>query len=590
MERELDFGALVGGLVALALAILALWLRARERARAAELAEANAALKREVEERQHAEEVLRASEARLRTLVSNFSNGAIFLVDRDLRYLVADGRALHPAGLSRQGLEGKALIDTVPPEEYERLEPLYRATLAGTAPEKIEIRYGDRLYVDYPVPVRGDGDEIIAAMMISLDVTEVRRVEEERRRIQEKLEEAQRLESLGVLAGGIAHDFNNMLTAILGHAELLRQDLPAHATEQENVDAIVTVTKRASDLVKQMLAYAGKGRISLRPLDFNALIRDLGELLRASVAKHARVQYELADTLPAVVADAAQLRQIVMNLIVNASEAIEAHTSGEDGHDAKEGDDAREGEASRTARGGTILVSTALESLESSTLERLAPGTERAPGPYVKFTVSDSGTGMDAETVTKIFQPFFSTKFVGRGLGLAAVHGIVQSHQGLLLVESEPKQGTTFRVWLPASELRPDEELPPPSAAIAARQRTVLVIDDEEVVRVTLQRTLERIGFVVRMAEGGEEGLAMLQEDRQDTALAMVDLTMPDMPGDHVVRELLKVKPDVPVILMSGYCEEDVTARYGELGHTAFLHKPFSLDELRTVVRTALEP
>ncbi|EYF00806.1 Hypothetical protein CAP_9025 [Chondromyces apiculatus DSM 436] len=563
--KEIDIGALLGGLFALAMAVLALWLRARERARAAELAMANAALKREVEERQRTEEGLRTSEAWLRTLVSNFSDGAVFLVDRDLRYLVADGRALQPAGLSREKLEGKPLIETVPPEEYAQLAPLYQATLAGEAPEKIEIRYGDRLYVDYPVAVRGNDGEIVAAMMISLDITEVRRVEEERRRIQQKLEETQRLESLGVLAGGIAHDFNNMLTAILGHAEMLRQDLPEGASEQSNVEAIVTVTRRASELVKQMLAYAGKGRVSLRALDINALIRDLGGLLRASVGKHARVHYDIAEGLPAVVADAAQLRQIVMNLMVNASEAISPGS------------------------GGAITVTTSLDALSAADLERLAPGMEREPGRYVKFSVSDTGAGMDADTVARIFDPFFTTKFIGRGLGLAAVHGIVQSHRGVLSVESKPDVGTTFRVWLPASDEVPEVEPTSLPALIVAERRTVLVIDDEEVVRVTLQRTLERLGFVVEMANGGDEGLALARVEGKDIALAMVDLTMPDMPGNEVVRALHEVRPSLPVILMSGYAEEDVTAQYGDLGQTAFLHKPFSLDELRSVVRSALE-
>ncbi|HSN98235.1 MAG TPA: ATP-binding protein [Candidatus Nanopelagicales bacterium] len=430
-EPGLDLHLFAGVLVALLCSGLVLWLKASERRRTAALEAANEALRREVAERRRAEEVLRASEARLQTLVHHFPNGGVFLFDHELRYLVADGRGLAKVGLMPDMMVGKRIDELLDPETYAVVEPLYRATLEDRAPAELELGYAGRLYRVFPVALRGDDGAVAAGMVINIDITEAKRDQEERRRMEQKLQEKQRLESLGVLASGLAHDFNNLLAAILGNAELLRLDLPARSPSQANVDAVIAVTRRASELVQQMLAYAGKRRIIRQPLSLNVVIRELGELLRASLEKHGRVFYDLGEPLPAVAGDASQLRQIVMSLLVNASEAIVPET------------------------GGTITVSTEALELGAADVARLASGAELAPGRYVRLTVTDTGCGMDSETLARIFDPFFTTKFIGRGLGLAAVHGIVRSHGGALAVESEPGRGTTFRVWLPATEAAP---------------------------------------------------------------------------------------------------------------------------------------
>ncbi|EYF00804.1 hybrid sensor histidine kinase/response regulator [Chondromyces apiculatus] len=554
--------AFAGTLFALAVSGVALWLKAREQSK--ELEASHEALKREVADRRRTEVELRASEVQLRTLVDHFPCGGVFLFDSELRFSVAGGQGLDYANHSRENLEGKTLKEALTPEKFTENEPIYRLALLEEPQAPVESRNGDRIYVNHPHAVRGRDGRIIAGMLISIDVTDMRHSEEERRRIAQKLTDAQRLESLGVLAGGIAHDFNNMLAAMLGHAEVLALDLPPRRASRESVEAVITVTKRASELVKHMLAYAGKGRVTLRPVSLNEVIDSLHEMLTTAVGKHARVVSALGASLPAVMADPAQLRQILLNLLTNASEAIPAEA------------------------GGTITLTTGLEVLDAAALERLAKGAALTPGTYVRLTIADTGSGMAPETAARLFEPFFTTKPTGRGLGLAAVQGLVRSHRGVMSVESALGEGSTFRVWLPACNEAPEPLEAPRSVVLPAPRGTVLVIDDEEVVRVTLQQSLKRLGYTVRLAEDGTEGIAAMRDGIPDLLLVMVDLTMPDVPGTAVVRTARTMRPDIPVILMSGYREEDVVEQYGELGQAGFLHKPFSLEELRAAMRDAL--
>jgi PAS domain S-box-containing protein len=525
---------------------------------------ANEALRREIVERARVEEALRESEAKLRTLVRHFPNGAVFLFDRDLRYLVADGRALERNRMTSADLEGKTLQEVVSPEGLDKLEPVYRATLAGTPPPEFEYTHKGRMLRLVAVPVRDDTGAVIAGMIIALDVTEIRDAEEERLRIERKLQDTQRLESLGLLAGGIAHDFNNLLAAILGHADVVRLDVPQGSETAESVDAIISGVRRAGEMTNRLLAYAGKGRFVLRPLLLNDVLRELGDLLRVSMGQHARVDFDLADGLPPIEADAAQLRQVALNLLVNASEAIDPGAP------------------------GMVTVSTRCEELDGQTLARLAPKGERAPGRYVRLSVKDTGHGMDAERLARIFDPFFTTKFAGRGLGLAAVHGIVRGHRGVMEVESEPGRGTTFHIWFPATEaMAPHVE--PAETTTCARRGTALVVDDEPAVRAAFARVLKRLGFEVCTMEDGPAALEALRAGIPDLVVAFVDLTMPLMPGDVLARSIRESRPDIPLILMSGYTAEDVAARHGDVGHAVFLHKPFTLEALREALRGALD-
>jgi PAS domain S-box-containing protein len=380
---------------------------------------------------------------------------------------------------------------------------------------------------------------------------------------EEALLHRQKLESLGVLAGGIAHDFNNLLTVILGNAELAAQELRPDSLGGESIDQLRRAAKRASELTQQMLAYSGRGRFVIGPVDVNAVAGEMLSLLGASLSKQIALVSRLAMALPPVEGDASQLNQLVLNLIVNASEAI--------------GD-----------RAGSITVTTRLRELDLDALGAWRRYDELAPGPYVFLEVNDTGSGMDSATQARIFDPFFSTKFTGRGLGLAVVMGVVRSHHGALQVLSEPGQGTSFRVILPALQgAAPIASAAPPverSKPLAGR--TVLIIDDEASVRTLAARLVERAGGNALQAADGVAGLA-LTEAHAELYCVLLDLTMPQLSGEQVLAALGARRPDLPVILMSGYDAEELRVRFADAAVAAFLQKPFTQQELHGVLAQA---
>lgn len=504
--------------------------------------------------RKQAEQALHISEARLRTLVQHIPGAAVLLFDQDLRYLVADGQALVTLGLSRETMEGRTLADVVSADTAELLEPLYRAALAGDPPPEFDLPVLGRVFRMRFVPVGGDGGARVG-MLLATDITQLRRDEAQRLELQQRLQETQRLESIGTLAGGIAHDFNNLLQAVLGHAELLRDDLPPGSPLLPSVQAISDGAHHAAELTGQLLAYAGKGRLLLKPVALNDLIRELVQLARTTLNRQAQVHHRLDPTLPLVEADASQLRQVILNLLLNASEAL--------------GDD-----------GGTIVIETRVDVLAEATVRGLLLGEELPAGRYVSLSVRDSGHGMDEAVQARIFEPFFSTRFTGRGLGLAAVHGIVRGHRGALQVTSAPGKGTTMQLWLPAhaaTALTQGKGVIPMDNA----RGTVLVIDDEATVRTVARRMLERLNFQTCEAASGSAGLAMLSAGIAGLAGVLLDLTMPELGGDVVARAIARDYPGTSVLLMSGYSAEEIGERYEDLPIAGVLQKPFSMDSLR---------
>ena len=393
------------------------------------------------------------------------------------------------------------------------------------------------------------------------DITERKVAEAERRRLERQILHTQKLESLGVLAGGIAHDFNNILMAVIGHAGLARLRLPPESPAIGSLCQIEQAASRAADLAKQMLAYSGKGKFVVEPVDLNRLAEEMEHLLRVSVSKKALLRFNLARPLPAVDADATQLRQVIMNLVINASEAI--------------------GE-----RSGSIAVTTGCVNCTREYLQELWLDERLPEGLYVTLEIADSGCGMDRETLARIFDPFFSTKFTGRGLGMAAVLGIVRGHRGAIKVASEPGRGSTFRIFLPASSRQP---LIPRADGEAAPWRgsgAVLLVDDEESVRAIGSEMLRELGFEVVAAGDGVEALARYRERRPD--LVILDLTMPRMDGEQAFRELRQLDCGARVVLSSGYDETEVTQKFAGKGLAGFIQKPYTFETLRTVLRAAL--
>ncbi len=407
----------------------------------------------------------------------------------------------------------------------------------------------------YRDPVTGEPQEITTLV----DLTDLKQVEEERKALQQKMLETQKLESLGVLAGGIAHDFNNLLTVIIANSSILRVADQDAAARAERLQVIETAAYRAADLCRQMLAYSGKGRFVVERIDLNNLVRETMNLLQVSISKKARLSLDLADGLPAVEADASQIQQVVMNLVINASDAL--------------GDQA-----------GEIRLATRRDR------PKPGPGAvthsfDLPAGACACLEVADSGCGMAPATLARIFDPFFTTKFTGRGLGLAAVLGIVRACRGALTVESTPNVGTTFRLYLPEAggAESPAPEPAPARASVGPGPRgTILVADDEPGVLATAKYVLEHEGYEVVAAASGPEALARFHAAPQRFSAVLLDLTMSGLNGAEVLREIRAINPEVNVLMMSGYSEQDVLDQLD--GHCAveIIHKPFTRDILLT--------
>jgi len=525
---------------------------------------------RDVSERRAAEQALLASEHRYRSLVETTGSVLIGLAP-DGMVTEWNREAERLFGWSRREVLGSdyfALVREPARREAMRLE--VTRVLAGAPPrpreDSVVSRQGDVRVVLWTVTrlqdVRGRPCGVIAS---GQDITE-------RKRIEAQMQHAQKLESLGVLAGGIAHDFNNLLVGILGNTSLALMDVNEESELHEILRDVETAALRAADLTKQMLAYSGRGRFVVRPLDLSALVEEMAHLLHSSISKRAALRFDFAPDVPAVEADGTQLRQVVMNLITNASDAL----NGENGE---------------------IVLRTAVCWADREALHSPYLDYEPEPGPYALIEVSDTGIGMTPETLQRIFDPFFSTKFTGRGLGLAATLGIVRGHRGTIAVESAPGEGTTFRVYFPLAlesggdaDASADSDLATPGRPHPVAAGVALVVDDDATVSEVARQMLERRGFEVVVAADGIDALSHFQQRRSELRLALVDLTMPRMGGEELVGAIRAVDGALPVVLMSGYSEGEVAGRFPPSLVSACIQKPFRLEELDAVLRTALTP
>jgi len=403
------------------------------------------------------------------------------------------------------------------------------------------------------------GQPLILAIV--RDISDRKRNEQEQIDLERQLLHTQKLESLGVLAGGIAHDFNNILTAIIGNAELALMRLNPESPVIDNLHRIEKAASRAADLAKQMLAYSGKGKFIVEPIDINRLVEEMGHMLEVSISKKAIFRYNINRPLPSVNADATQLRQIIMNLVINASEAI-------------------------GNKSGVIAVTTGCLECDGAYLKDVWLTDQIPEGLYVFLEVADTGCGMDKETLTKIFDPFFTTKFTGRGLGMAAVLGIIRGHKGAIKIYSEPGKGTSFKVLLPAGN-RPAELFNGSTRNDNWKgSGTALLVDDEETVRAIGCEMLREIGFDVLTASDGREAMEIFKQSRSNISVVILDLTMPHMDGEQCFRELRMIDPNVKVIMSSGFSENEVTQKFAGKGLAGFIQKPYKLSELAGALRS----
>jgi PAS domain S-box-containing protein len=398
------------------------------------------------------------------------------------------------------------------------------------------------------------------------DITERRQSEIERRRLEARVQDAQKMESLSVLAGGVAHDFNNLLMGVLGNAELALVDLSPVSPVRESIEKIRTAALRAADLARQMLAYSGKGSFVVGSINLSEVVGEMGQLVQSSLSVDASVEYHLAAEMRPVSADVTQIRQLVMNLVSNACEAL-------------------------SDNGGLVEVSTGMMECDEQFLSQTVLSSECAAGWYAYLDVSDTGTGMDQSTVDKMFDPFFTTKFTGRGLGLAAVSGIVRGHNGAIVVESEQGRGTTIKVLLPVSvdEKRVSIGEIPKAVPDAGVGKVVLFVDDEVSVLDVGARMLESAGFRVITASDGHDALHAFREHSDEIDCVLLDLTMPGMGGEDTFDELRRIHCDVPVILGSGYFHAELSAQFEDKGFAGVLQKPYRRDHLISTVAAAIE-
>ena len=521
----------------------------------------------DVTERHHSEQELARSEARFRSIVDN-SPDYITRIDRDYRHDLVNRTAEREAGLDPGRVLGKRademgfdpqlaqlflsrqheVMETGEPVEYE-----YAINSLG-APDHVSYR---RARV---VPEFGEDGRVDHVLSIVTDITAQRVAEEEKRRLDAQMQQAQKWESLGVLAGGVAHDFNNLLVAILGNAGLALLQLHPDSPARETIHDIEVTAQRAAELTRQMLAYSGKGKFVIERLNLSHVVEEMAHLLEVSVAKRATLRFAFPDEAPAIEADATQVRQVIMNLIINAADAI---------------DD----------RSGVISVSTGVQFAGATDLS--GPFTEAGlpAGDYAFVEVTDTGVGMDEETQARIFDPFFTTKFTGRGLGLAAVLGIVRAHHGVIKLKSTPGRGTTFRVLFPAIPAPKAEVHPAPAIPDTklAGGRTILIADDDATVRLVTKRILEHAGFTTLEAEDGQQCIDTYLAS-PGVSLVLLDMTMPRMDGAQAFAELRKRDPQARVILTSGYTEQDATEALSGEGLSGFLQKPYRPQELLAAI------
>ena len=456
-------------------------------------------------------------------------------------------------------------------EDAARVMATWDACLGGRLPiwrEEYRIRRPDgeiRWIEDSGAAVLDGAGEIYRVTGVAKDITVRKQAETERREMEQRVHFAQKMESLGVLAGGVAHDFNNLLMGILGNADLAMLELPDGAPAQIHLAGIEHAARRAADLARQLLAYSGKGKFVVDKLDLTILAEDIAHLMDATIARRAELRIAHAIDVPAIEGDATQIRQVIMNLITNAADAI--------------------GEG-----GGTITLSTGTLLCDPDFFRETYFGDELPAGTYAYLEVADTGVGMDRETRSRIFEPFFSTKFTGRGLGLAAVLGIVKGHRGALKVWSEPGAGTTFRVLFPAVESSASSMEESLSLETGEFQGvgTILLVDDEPMVREVAEAMLIHGGYDVIAAETGRRAVELFAERGDDIDCVLLDLAMPDMDGLETFRALRAEREDVRVLLSSGYSEQDALTRFGGKKLAGFLQKPYHASTLLDAVQQIL--
>jgi len=530
-------------------------LERRVEERTAELQAANDQLHDELEARWLIEAELRDSEQRFRSIADTAPAG-IFIVDRAGAATYVNQWLRSYTGMGLEDIVNHGWQQVLHPEDLDRANEMTAAAIKDPKPYRLEFRHrrfdGQYRWAACTVTPRFVDSEFVGHIGIILDI-------EELKQNQQRALANQKLESLGVLAAGISHDFNNLLSSIIAHCDLALQEIPGESPAQHNVASITTVAVRASEIVRLLMAYAGHADLEqFEPIDLGTLLAELVPLLQITIPKTATLSVHQAETLPIFRANAAQIRQVVLNLVVNASEALEG-------------------------KSGTVDVWASGVQLRPGAADDRPP--ELHGGDYVVLRVSDTGCGMTEEIIDRIFDPFFSTKFLGRGMGLAAVQGIVRGVGGAIRVTSAPGKGSTFEVWLPCSNgpsKMQEHHAPQPARSFAAA--TILLVDDEEALRFAVASALKREGFGVLEATNGLDAVQLFASRYGEIDVVVLDVTMPGLSGHDVSDEIRRLKPEARVLFTTAH---DASERdgHGTDRNERILRKPYHLRDLVKTLR-----
>jgi len=507
----------------------------------------------QLKESKRAKDALRESEERTRTLLNAIDDIAL-LLDTDGTVLDSNATALQRLGKSADELVGKCIYDFFPPPQAEAIRNAVSEVIRKGKPFRMELEQESRIYDSHVYPICDAQGKVIQAGVISSDITE-------RRSMEAQLRQSHKMEAVGTLAGGIAHDFNNILGIILGNTELAMDDVPEWNPARLNLEEIITAGIRARDVVRQLLSFAHKTDQERKPVMINSVIIDGLRLLRFSIPANIEIRHNLPKGSEVIFADPTQLNQVMINLFTNAAHAMEKD-------------------------GGILAINVESVNLTAST----AQSHDLPPGSYVKLSVSDTGDGIAPEIKDRIFDPYFTTKEVGKGsgMGLSVVHGIVMNHNGAISVDSELGKGATFTIFLPASKREPvpettiDEELP------TGKERILFVDDEESIVKMGIQR-LKRLGYKVESTTSPIEALDLFRSKSDQFDLVITDLTMPKMTGDKLVKAILDIRPDIPIILCTGFSEKINSEKIREIGAAVYLEKPHDKHDLSKTIRRVLD-
>ncbi|MBN1410574.1 MAG: PAS domain S-box protein [Spirochaetales bacterium] len=521
----------------------------------------------DITERKKAKDQLNLSEEKNRLLIENASDG--IAVIQDFKFVFVNQRFRMLTGWSDEKVDSSPFTDVVHPDDRQLLAENHLNRIQGKlVPGIHEIRFlhedGSIKWVTLnAVLFKWMGKP--ASLCFIRDITEKKWAEEERSRMELKMQQTQKLESLGILAGGIAHDFNNILMVIMSNIDLSMHDLPKNSGVVDNLKDAVKASQRAAELCRQMLAYSGRGRLVKEVVSLSECVKDMRHMIEVAVSKKITLKFDFREGTPAVEVDTTQLRQIIMNLVINASEAIGENK-------------------------GTITLSSGAVSCNREYLSKMYLDDNLQEGRFVYLLVEDTGCGMDKDTQEKIFDPFFSTKFTGRGLGLASVLGIIRGHKGAVRVTSEKGKGTAFQVFFPASSAAVEKNEPElPAGDSWKGSGTILFAEDEAGVLNVGKQMLSHLGFEVLTAANGVEALELYKQKKDRIVCVILDLKMPKMDGKEVFKEIRNMRVDLPVLFSTGYNEQEIYLKPGDEKCTAFIQKPYQIEDLASRLRKILE-